>query len=111
MDEIHERLQWMRRQRGFETAADAARAYGWNEVTYRAHEAGPVDGRGIKRSVAEKYAAAFRYSLSWFLTGEGSSDSETAEIVNIWDRIPDRNRDAAKRMLEGLADDDEKDSA
>jgi len=101
MEDIHERLQWMRRQRGYEHAADAAQAFGWNEVTYRAHEAGD---RGIRHAVAEKYSKAFRYNLSWFLTGKGSPDGNGAEIIDIWTRIPERDRSTARRMLESLAE-------
>src|ERR671929_183506 len=48
----YERLQSARRQAGYKSAADAARAFGWNVVTYRAHENGT---RGLKRDAAERY--------------------------------------------------------
>ena len=65
---IHERLIAARTEAGYETASDAARAYGWNENTYRSHENGE---RGIKSIVAEKYSRAFNVSLAYILTGEG----------------------------------------
>lgn len=68
MTEPNERLQEAREAAGYSDATSAAKAYGWNDVTYRAHEAG---GRGLKREVAEKYAKAFRVSAGWLLTGEG----------------------------------------
>jgi len=37
-DEIHNRLMKARVDAGFRTAIDAARRFGWNEFTYRAHE-------------------------------------------------------------------------
>ena len=98
--EIHERLKQARTKAGYEHAQDAAEAFGWNPVTYRAHEAGD---RGIRKPVAEKYARAFRVPFEWLYLGKGTSDNETAEIVNIWDRIPDRDKESARRMLEGLA--------
>ena len=98
--EAFERLQAARKRAGFETAQDAANRFGWNAVTYRAHEAGD---RGLKIEVAAKYAKAFKVSQSWLLTGAGDIDGEAAEIVDIWTRIPSANRDAARQMLESLA--------
>jgi hypothetical protein len=63
-----DRLERARIAAGFETPTDAARAFGWNEVTYRSHEAG---GRNILPQVAERYARAFKVSAGWLLTGEG----------------------------------------
>lgn len=58
--------------RGFESPTDAAQAFGWPEVTYRAHENG---GRGIKPTVAERYAKALRVKASWILLGDGDGPS------------------------------------
>lgn len=65
---IAQRLRAARRRAGFASAAAAARAFGWSEVTYRAHENGL---RGIRSAVAEHYAARLNVSLAWLLTGEG----------------------------------------
>ena len=100
MTEIYERLQDARRKAGYDTAKDAADAFGWNEVTYRSHEAGD---RGVRQSVAEKYAKALRVSVVWLITGQGSPDKGTAEIVDIWSRIPDADQPTARRLLESLA--------
>lgn len=54
-----DRLQKARIKAGFKTAADAARAFGWPAITYRAHESG---GRGLKREVAMQYGKAFKVS-------------------------------------------------
>lgn len=67
-DQIAQRLRAARRHAGFTSASAAARTFGWNEVTYRAHENGL---RGIRTAVAERYAAHFNISLAWLLTGEG----------------------------------------
>jgi DNA-binding XRE family transcriptional regulator len=66
MDAPHLRLREMREKRGFESAFDAARAYGWNENTYSSHENG---NRGISPDAAIKYSRAFRFSLDWLYTG------------------------------------------
>lgn len=62
------RLERARLARGFPTAKDAARFFGWPYDTYAQHENGT---RGIGRAAA-KYAKAFRASEGWLLTGEGS---------------------------------------
>jgi transcriptional regulator with XRE-family HTH domain len=49
-------LRSARIARGFTTAAEAARYFGWSEVTYTSHENGI---RGIRKDTATKYAKAF----------------------------------------------------
>lgn len=63
-----QRLQKIRRSRGFETATDAARRYHWNENTYRSHENG---SRPLSKKAAADYARHFRVSVGWLLYGEG----------------------------------------
>jgi len=65
------RLEIARKSRGFETAKDAARFFGWSYETYNQHENGT---RGISRA-AGKYAKAFRVGEGWLLTGEGQPPS------------------------------------
>lgn len=67
------RLEQARIDRGFRTAKDAARYYGWVYETYIQHEQGI---RGISRA-AGKYAKAFRVSEGWLLTGEGAGPPAT----------------------------------
>jgi hypothetical protein len=62
-DSPADRLKALRLKR-FETAKDAAGAFGWNEVTYRSHESG---GRGIPVSAARKYATAFGSTPAYIL--------------------------------------------
>lgn len=64
------RLEQARIERGFRTAKEAARYYGWIYETYIQHEQGI---RGISRA-AGKYAKAFRVSEGWLLTGEGGGE-------------------------------------
>ena len=65
------RLQQAREAAGFDNPTDAARAFGWNPVTYRAHES---SGRGIPRQ-AERYAKAFGVTPEWLLYGRAHKSS------------------------------------
>lgn len=67
-----QRLEQARLKRGFKTAKDAARFFGWNYETYAQHENGT---RGIVRA-ADRYARAYRVSPGWLLTGEGKAPGE-----------------------------------
>lgn len=58
-----ERLKELREKR-YETAKEAADAFGWNEVTYRSHESG---GRNIPLHTARKYATAYGSTASYIL--------------------------------------------
>jgi phage repressor protein C with HTH and peptisase S24 domain len=82
MEEPFERLQAAREKAGFDNATDAARAFGWNENTYRSHENGE---RGLRPVVAERYAKAFRTTTAWLLTGDGQP--ETKNVVRLVGRI------------------------
>lgn len=68
------RLEQARIARGFDEAKAAAEFFGWNYVSYTQHESGV---RGLSR-VAAKYAAGYRVSEGWLLTGEGQGpDGQT----------------------------------
>lgn len=67
MTTISERLKQARERANYETAADAARAFGWNVNTYRSHESGV---RGVPRDAIVKYATAFNVQSNWLLTGK-----------------------------------------
>jgi transcriptional regulator with XRE-family HTH domain len=79
MKEASDRLRQLRIKRGFSTAADAAKAFGWNEHTYKSHENGL---RGIKLDAARKYATAYGSSAAYILTGTGKGDSPSVNSVN-----------------------------
>jgi len=101
--DIHQRLKAARVAAGYSSVADAARAFGWNVNTTASNENG---NRTYSRVGAEKYARAYHVSLEWLLTGRGSMKSaapESAEIIDIWSRIPKSSREAARIMLESLA--------
>jgi hypothetical protein len=65
--DIAQRLERVRKKRGFQTVDAAARAFGWNPTTYAQHERGE---RGLSR-VAQQYASAFRIPVGWLISGEG----------------------------------------
>lgn len=60
-----DRLRLIRTKR-YETAKEAASAYGWGASAYTHHENGT---RPIKPDVAERYARAFGVSPAWLLFG------------------------------------------
>jgi len=71
------RLEKARKERGFATAKDAARYFGWKYETYIQHEQGI---RGIGRA-SERYAKAFRVSEGWLLTCEGEIGQTTVPLM------------------------------
>lgn len=66
-EERGRRLVRARKEAGFESAADAARALGMTESTYVGHENG---FRGYKGH-ADRYAAFFKVNLEWLWAGKG----------------------------------------
>jgi hypothetical protein len=80
--EPYQRLQ-QARSKAFDQAVDAARAYGWTESTYISHENGT---RGLRASVAKRYAKAFKVTAEWLLYGDTKPagkavKSETVRVV------------------------------
>lgn len=85
MEAPSDRLKRARIARGFADAADAARAFGWNVVTYRAHESG---ARGIKK-VAERYAKALGTTAAWLVYGQGDPPANApAPAPQLYDPEP-----------------------
>jgi SOS-response transcriptional repressor LexA len=87
-EEQGNRLKELRLMRGFETAADAARAYGWPTTTYQAHENG---SRGVKIDVARRYAKAFGTTAAFILTGAKSGpalEQASSPPVNLVSEVP-----------------------
>lgn len=79
-EEQGQRLKTLRLARGFSTAADAARAFGWPVTTYQAHENG---SRGLKLDAARRYAKAFKSSPAFILTAaEGGQQPPMKPSVN-----------------------------
>lgn len=69
MTTMHDRLRSARIKAGFDSAAAAARAFGWPISTYAGHENGQ---RGFTPAVAERYADAFKVSVEWLTYGSGT---------------------------------------
>lgn len=59
-----ERLRAAREKAGYDSAADAARAFGWKEPAYRHHENGT---RGFGPDAAKRYGRAFKVKPGWLL--------------------------------------------
>lgn len=76
-----ERLKELREKR-FDTAKEAADAFGWNEVTYRSHENG---GRNIPLHTARKYASAFGSTAAHILGLNNSPQTNGAvnHVINV----------------------------
>ena len=74
-----ERLKQLRIKKGYETAKEAARAFGWSEVTYRSHENGI---RNMPYDVVRRYAAAYGVSPQHILGDGNGSESNGLQIVN-----------------------------
>lgn len=80
MKNAGDRLRALRVKRGFSTAADAAKAFGWNEHTYKSHENGI---RGIRPDAARKYAAAFGSTAGHILgIGAENGNGTVPDIIN-----------------------------
>jgi SOS-response transcriptional repressor LexA len=67
-----DRLRQARIKAGYESAVDAADAFGWGVAGYRHHENGT---RGYGPDAAKKYARAFRVKAGWLLGMDGVDDA------------------------------------
>jgi len=76
-----DRLRALRVKRGFETAKDAAEAFGWNPVTYRSHE---NSTRNIPLHAARKYAAAYNVTVTHIVSGgNGTENAPVNHVVHV----------------------------
>lgn len=85
MDALHERLETAWRNRGFQSASDAARAYGWPVSTFRSHSNG---NREFDVETAIKYARGLKVSPLWLLgleryAGEGEAGAAPEADLNL----------------------------
>lgn len=105
MSSPHDRLKRARLEAGFETAQQAADAFGWTPVTYRAHEAGE---RGFKLAAASNYAMAFGVSGGWLLFGEDaepkSINADLPFIIEAWPTLSKRQRGHVVELVKLLVD-------
>jgi len=98
------RLQWARRRKGYARAADAAKAYGWNENTYKSHE---NDTRGLRPITAKRYGSALGVPAGWLLTAEGDpnvrkSPLET-RLLYTFRTLPEAEQEIVALLAESLA--------
>jgi phage repressor protein C with HTH and peptisase S24 domain len=68
MTRPQDRLRRARLDAGYASAADAARAFGWNVNTYSSNENGNAP---FSKTASVRYARAFRVELDWLVTGNG----------------------------------------
>lgn len=107
-----DRLKTAREGASYSTAADAARAFGWNEVTYRAHENGQ---NGFNLGLARRYATAFCVNVEWLVSGmgpakkNGERDPDFEEFTGCYYSIDPASRrlllDLARRLSAGPGQD------
>jgi hypothetical protein len=100
MESRASRLKAARKDAGYTSVRAACDAFGYPYPTYAGHENG---SRDYDFDAAQRYARAFKVDATWLMTGRGATPQVGAEIVDIWTRIPERDRAAALRMLRGLA--------
>jgi phage repressor protein C with HTH and peptisase S24 domain len=84
MKKAGDRLRELRLKKGYATATDAAKAFGWNEHTYKSHENGL---RGIRPDAARKYATAFGSTAAHIL-GMGSANGTVSDNINLVTSAP-----------------------
>lgn len=82
MTDAAERLRALRLKKGYTTATDAAKAFGWNEHTYKSHENGV---RGIRPDAARKYASAYGSTAAYIMgmAGNGLEPKTVSNVINV----------------------------
>lgn len=87
--EKNERLQLARKNAGFDSASDAARAMDVSVQTYAAHENGY---RSFKEDSARRYARRFGVDVTWLIFGTGTMKPEKGAAVDDLDEtdLPDQ---------------------
>lgn len=83
-DQRAERLRKARERAGFESAAEAARRFGWGEAAYRHHENGT---RSFGADAAKRYGRAFKVKAGWLLGIDGADDSPVINTSDGQDRL------------------------
>jgi phage repressor protein C with HTH and peptisase S24 domain len=78
-----ERLKKARKDAGYESAQDAADAFGWNPPAYRHHENGT---RGFGADAAKRYGRAFKVRAGWLL-GLDHVEKDPAPLITDEDRL------------------------
>ncbi|WP_165359638.1 helix-turn-helix domain-containing protein [Lichenibacterium minor] len=77
---IHERIKFLRTMKGYKSASEAARAYGWTVSTYLGYENGD---REPSKKMAQRIAEAFGVGINYLLIGQGLIFGESDELFKI----------------------------
>lgn len=100
METIADRLR-RSRERKYASAAEACEKLRWKYPTYAKHENGE---RGIRVSVAAKYAQAFGVSHTWLLTGRGNEAPDLApdeiDMLNKYRQVTTDVQDIIRAVLD-----------
>lgn len=73
-----ERLRLARIKAGYASAADACRAFGWSEGTYRHHDNGT---RGFGADAAKRYGRAFKVKPGYLMMMDGVDDASPNDFI------------------------------
>ena len=92
---IGQRLKEARTKKGYESVADAARAFGFNEGMARSNENG---NRGPGRKMLKRYADAYGVDFEWLETGQKTAmkrlDQTELTLIEAWRRMIPEQRSA-----------------
>lgn len=108
MQTPNERLRALREKR-YDTAVAAAEAIGVKAPTYIQHESGLRGSGSIPRKAAERYAAFYKVSLDWLLSGKGTGEpTEAAPTLLLPVTLPNEEVLTAmfRTMLAGMDNSD-----
>lgn len=77
------RLKFARERAKFDSPRGAARAFGWNENTYKSHENGMRGPRaGEFEAILRRYARAFKVPWEWLATGKEGDVPTSIDVVS-----------------------------
>ena len=102
-----DRLKWARSLK-FDTAKDAAQAFGLNEDTYRAYERRPDSSKHtpLGHTNAAIFAKRLGVRWEWLLQGDGApwrdADENRERILDAYDRAPPERQAAVAEAIERL---------
>lgn len=77
---IHERIKFLRTMKGYKSATEAARAFGWTVSTYLGYENGD---REPSKKMAHRISEAFGVGINYLLIGEGLIYGESDETYKV----------------------------
>lgn len=97
LKEQYERLAHARSQAGYSKATDAARAFGWNENTYRSHENGTRD---ISKAAAQKYGKAYKVDPSWLLFGKKGLEFSDQKMLELFQTLTPKDQREILKLIE-----------